>query len=541
MELVVQQSRRLLQPNSRRDVNFYKRLFGKDLEVPDYTFKNDPPSEISYKKISARGDARLSNAVAGFFTTPEFFNRYYNSGTNENRKRAAAMYRLVLCDEMKPVILSDEHLERELLMATINDLTAEGRAQKPVPSPSADQHASNPECQLCHRKLEPAGKLFSASAKSPTPSSLASQFVFDQQSVNVIGLGQWVDAALATEASKSCQIRFFWNLAIGKNVPLSEKQMADLRNSFAASGESVPQLLAKLVTLPEFSESAQDLEARPVTIRDVKPLLRRCDSCHSGKEAIPEFAYLPYASDPASHARWLKKIAKETDIHNLGAKSVMPPAKAGWKPTTMEYRLLAKWLADGARDENGKPTTDEQIVVNKPKLGLSEATFLPTFRRYLRQRELERITTANYTTTLPSVCFFPNIYSSNNEPTLIGTDLGGFSFTKLGPLIEVPGPNYFTFIGRCVAPAIAQNFMQANRAQFASSIKMGNNDTGIASAMFNHFFGEHRIVGAAREAMINRALNSVRAKRSTQAEVSVDDLALDFAIAFSSTPEFLVY
>ncbi|MBL7542847.1 MAG: hypothetical protein JNL11_03480 [Bdellovibrionaceae bacterium] len=52
---------------------------------------------FKFKKISfAEDDVR----IAGVLTTPSFFNRYVTTGVNKNRKRAAALFKTLLCKSM---------------------------------------------------------------------------------------------------------------------------------------------------------------------------------------------------------------------------------------------------------------------------------------------------------------------------------------------------------------------------------------------------------------------------------------------------------
>jgi len=524
-----------MDPKSPRDVHFYKRIFGGSLPVADYSFKDSNGQQTyNYVRLSAKSEEQ-KDALAGFFTTPEFFSRYFNTGTNENRKRAAALYRLLLCDEMKPVILSDAHLERELLMSTISDLK-DGQQQPAPPATVADQHGSQPDCQVCHRKLDPAAKLFSAAPMSPALKSMSSFFVLGQQSQSILGLGQWVDAALKTDSAKRCQVRFFWNFVIGKNVPLSEDTMQNLVKVYDSSRENVRVLIEKLILMPEFTMPAQQLEERPVTFGDVRPLLRRCDSCHAGEGHMPDFASLPIGFQASEHSRWLKKIVKETDLENLGAKAAMPPAKAGWKPSTMEYRMLAKWLADGARDERGVPTTNEVIIASKPKLGVAEPTFLPTFRRFLRTRDLDGVTLHGYG---GSSCFG---YSTRNEPSMTAIETGSASFHKIAPVLEVAGPGYYTFVARCVVPGLVQKFSHSVLDSGEGQIKLDAPEVeALANQIFEMMFGKYRFYGETRAKMIDRVVGASKQRRKSAASVAKKDLYNDFITGFASMPQFLVY
>ncbi len=105
----------------------------------------------------SEGDVR----VAGALTTARFFRRYNTTVLNRNRGRAAAVFRIFLCDDMRAVVTPAAGEEAELLKKAF-----------PPPHPRfsyhedirvEDKHAKDPACIACHYKLDPLGKTFMTS------------------------------------------------------------------------------------------------------------------------------------------------------------------------------------------------------------------------------------------------------------------------------------------------------------------------------------------------------------------------------------------
>ena len=67
----------------------------------------DPAAFVEKKVSFAENDLRL----AGALTTPLFFSRYATTGINKNRRRAAAIFRIFLCDKMTAAIPAMETID----------------------------------------------------------------------------------------------------------------------------------------------------------------------------------------------------------------------------------------------------------------------------------------------------------------------------------------------------------------------------------------------------------------------------------------------
>lgn len=484
--------------NSLPEIMFYKRIFKSELK--ELMTAGDTSKPLI---LTAKSEAQ-NNAMAGFFTTPDFFNRYYATETNLNFKRAAALYRLIMCNDMKPVILSDAAMERGILELSIADL--QGKLDQTVQAHSLEErHASEPGCRTCHNHLDGPAKLFNTSPKSPTGDSLRSFLFYGGENREVLGLGQWVDQALATDTSKRCQVRFFWDLFVGQNVPLPEPALNELVSTYDSVGQSFNKMVQTMVLRPEFSATAEDLERKPVTFSDVKSILKRCDSCHESEPHIPAFgakAKFGWSLVGNAHEEWLGSIAKETDVDGNGARAKMPPAKAGWKLSAMEYKLLRRWLSTGARDEKGEPTTQKSFARGEA-LGLAEPTLIKTFKRALSPR----IITQQYLALQNRISYGGDWYCSNgNTPNsdnyVIHQDeinIGAYQFIKNTRPVTKSGSAYYATISRCFATPLRNQFNSL------SALPQFEVTAGAASLreatkfVIRHVFGESRLSDSEQE------------------------------------------
>jgi len=326
--------------------------------------------------------------VAGALTTDRFFQRYPTTKVNKNRKRAAAVFRIFLCDDLKPVILPSKGEDEELLNLGL------GR-QKPmkVTERAEKRHASDPACQSCHYKLDPLASTFQTSSnvlnRTPAPGALT----FRRRdggltNVRVSGLGELAEAIVKQPEYVQCQVRHFWNWYMGADVALTDERLKELVYAFEKVQRKPNDFVQHLVAQREFYR--QPVEGRfEITESHVRPILQRCNQCHESEGTIPAFDTVPIGFDQKDHLRWLKKIRNELDLINNGAQATMPPQeKSDWRLSSREIGLLQTWLATGAKDQSGKPSLSraeiaellpESLRKNLPRV---EPGFTDGFFRY---------------------------------------------------------------------------------------------------------------------------------------------------------------
>ena len=298
--------------------------FGRDDASDDFAFlsvvkpemplpsENDDDSSFT---ASAEFDAN-DPRVAGALTTARFVNRYATTNVNKNRRRAAAVFRIFLCDPMFPVIppppdrkgaalaqafadqvhesvpAVDGHAhvtEKQLLDAfTIND---------------EQRHGSDKRCVACHYKLDPMGKTFQAFGvalgPSPTPGGLRFAGI-GGRAVNerLRGIGDLGTKLVRQPEYVRCQVNWFWKQFIGADVSLTPERLEDLSAKFEAVGRRTNDFVKVLVTSPEFRERPQADDR--VTFARISPYLQRCDSCHAATNDLPMFLGWQYS---AGHPR----------------------------------------------------------------------------------------------------------------------------------------------------------------------------------------------------------------------------------------------
>lgn len=302
--------------------------------------------------------------IAGVVTTSRFNGRYNTTGINKNRRRAAAIFRTFLCDPMIPSIGSGGdrmHDFNDVAFAQQFEVTApvtEAQIQSTV-SPNA-RHGSDQQCAACHYKLDPLGRAFQSVGISlmpdPSPGALVFKSAISGQLVNVPlrGLGDLGAAVVKQPEYVDCQVSWFWQQYIGKDVRLTSTRKAEIAAAFESVGRKTNDFITYLVSQPEFREKPQTT-SQYVTFDQVQPLLKRCDTCHSQLYDVPPFSKLPISltNDKTDHASWIAEMVDHMG-RPIGTKGHMPKDDDQWARSDID--LVKTWLAQGARDENGQPT-----------------------------------------------------------------------------------------------------------------------------------------------------------------------------------------
>lgn len=348
------------------DYKFFHPVYRElpdDLEPSDYQ-NGTSPSEFPGFDIKFSSD---DPRIAGALTTPRFISRYNTTNTNRNRRRAAAVFRIFLCDSMAPVIPPPQDRKGDALdyafaeesessaQAFDHSTVTEKQLEKAMMSVSdAVRHGADPKCAACHYKLDPMGKTFQSigTVLSPYPSSGALVFKrADGTMVNrrVKGLGDLARAIVQEPDYVSCQVEWFWNEFIGNDVTLYPDRKEELIDAFEKVGRRTNDFIRILVQQPEFRERPKTSEH--IVYSQVRPLLRRCDSCHNGEGYIPSFSTkIPGQAD-------LLEMRRRLNLPDHDREQ-MPQNKSLWRESELE--LLRRWLDGGARDDQGTPQLTEK-------------------------------------------------------------------------------------------------------------------------------------------------------------------------------------
>ncbi|CAN5950112.1 unnamed protein product [Sphagnum jensenii] len=144
------------------DAGFFSEL-RPDLSPRDVNLK-DPWHRSSDKTIRFTQD---DPRIAGVITSPRFLTRYVTTAINKNRRRAAAIESIFLCDSMVAVIPNpfEKNIALEWLQFPFGK-SADAADSQHVPG--EDPHGSLHDCRSCHDKLDPLGAVFKGSPYVPS-------------------------------------------------------------------------------------------------------------------------------------------------------------------------------------------------------------------------------------------------------------------------------------------------------------------------------------------------------------------------------------
>ena len=296
--------------------------------------------------------------IAGALSTSRFFGRYTTTALNKNRRRAAAVFDIFLCDTMSAAVPpppSDPDGILDRAFPETSDITDEDRS---AIAQRGDKHGSDAACAQCHYKLDPMGQAFAASALALSPFPSGGRLVYRDKKTEVLvdvpgrGLGDVARAISEQRAYVDCQMGYFWKWYIGQDRKLTEERRRELAEAFERVGRRTNDFVKYMVTLPEFRSLDVRSETQ-VRADNVRAVLQNCTNCHS--QRIPSFVEWPIGGDALQMKEWVGKIARALDLENNGAARTMPPSYSGWQPSLGDLETLKAWVADGAPDEEGRP------------------------------------------------------------------------------------------------------------------------------------------------------------------------------------------
>lgn len=287
--------------------------------------------------------------IAGAITTSRFINRYNGTNVNKNRKRAAAVFRIFMCDDLSPVIPSPEGAEKKssLLPSAFDDLdhtaVTEQQLVDAMTVSDEQRHGSDKLCAACHYKLDPMGLTFRnlgvVMNPDPAPGRLTltqtSGKLFDEP---VSGLGELGAKITQQPDYLGCQVQWFWNEFIGRDVPLSPPRKQALTEAFNKVNRKTVDFVRLLVTAPEFRQVPNKNEE--ITFEQVVPLLNRCDSCHIPQGAASSFVFEKLDLKTMNEIR-RRLLLPASD------KDKMPMNWTSWDPKDLE--LILKWIDQVAK------------------------------------------------------------------------------------------------------------------------------------------------------------------------------------------------
>jgi cytochrome c553 len=298
--------------------------------------------------------------IAGLLSTKRFFSRYTNTALNKNRRRAAFVFDVFLCDPMVPVVpaISNENELKDIDFSVGKKLTEEQiKAHTKV-----DPHGQQADCMACHEKLDPLGQVFSNSNFQLSPFAAPGALFYRRSgqapvSTPVKGLRSLARSITQQEEYIKCQTQHFWNWFIGEDVPLTDSRHQELVQFFNSIDRKPVDFILYLVSQPEFKKAPLPLTENQLLARQAAGILKTCHSCHKQNESelidYWDMSSFPFAKDLKTRESRVAEMKKQLDTKNNSSNPKMPPRSSLWRPTQQEYLILNKWLTTGAPDLNG--------------------------------------------------------------------------------------------------------------------------------------------------------------------------------------------
>lgn len=195
------------------ELDFYQDIFNVD---------KFSQAHLPIKLVAKTQQQKQS--LAGIITTPRFFERYFSSSTNLNRRRAAAVFRVFLCNDIS-LGVGNVQSEKDHLMAIALNKKAESDNSISMNSPAmAKTNANDNKCNRCHYSLDPLGKAFEYSlhrlTQEPIEGRLKYEFADSKVKVNVPfkNLNEMGQVIVKQKEFSYCQAQHMWNWFVGKDI-----------------------------------------------------------------------------------------------------------------------------------------------------------------------------------------------------------------------------------------------------------------------------------------------------------------------------------
>lgn len=355
------------QPTDKIENVFDAGFYSSDRDFFRAPLVRNQWSVFSQKKpfvfeFTLRADDADKNTM-GAVTTLSFFRRYVDTSTNLARRRAAAIFNIFLCDEMRPVSIPSEEENQKLLRESLGTLSS-GASEHAVAMRSEQRHGTDPACMSCHAKLDPLASAFRGMGDkySSAPGRGALIYKIAEHSVNTpfYGLSGLAQVIVQQPEYLSCQTHRFWNWFIGEDVKLSPAREQELIKAIEENGRRTNDIVATLVRAPEFYNSKETESPAQLSARKAAKVLSDCSNCHRDSGVSILLNSWPIGGSLSTHRAWITKIEEAVDLKGNGAHAAMPPTYAGWDKSYIEQsrKDLKEWICLGAPDETGRTSID---------------------------------------------------------------------------------------------------------------------------------------------------------------------------------------
>lgn len=291
--------------------------------------------------------------VAGLFSTEKFLKRYWNTPANGNRKRAAAIYKVMLCDPMLPALERNNQKTREEALALGHtDLQIKDKSFAEL---IKNRHANQKDCASCHQRLDPIANtmrpLELGISTFPAAGRLRYYTAFNElKDFPVANFKDLITKITQQHKYSECQLNWMINWIVGKDIEIHPMRYIELLSKFESNQRKVKSIIEELLLSKEF-QGQEVSYPQPESFVKAKDVLQNCNFCHS--------SFLRSNGDQLKIN--LTKISFKLDLQHNGENKSMPPSTHWWEPSVLELETVKQWIQQGAPMVQGQPllTNDE--------------------------------------------------------------------------------------------------------------------------------------------------------------------------------------
>ncbi len=346
---------------------FYNIPFDQSIESINY-LRNFIDSKSLNEKSDAINIEIFDNTIsAGVFTTARFNNRYHNTLRNKRRKKAAAILRIGLCDDLIPSFELDDHKKLEEISIATGELFVSMDAEK--------KHGEQKSCKSCHyyKGLDPLADTLMASEGSlklePSPGALIYTSELGKLMVKPVdGLGSYFRELIKTPKYKKCQVRNIWESYIASENALSKKLEGKLVQKYTELGGKINSFLKYLMInygyyykINENKNKVHKSKKKKSfnsTYLKARKILKSCNQCHFITPSFYDFPLQGPSFDGVTRNEeyYAEMLYKKLDLANpnIGQNKTMPEPGANYVPSKEDLKIIKNWIDEGMPDIDGK-------------------------------------------------------------------------------------------------------------------------------------------------------------------------------------------
>ncbi len=312
-----------------------KFLDVKYLTLPSTVFFNNRYNSTEFSVAAAFSEIYFCNSINDVDVDA------LESSMDENTKPIWSVAFSKVLNALKK--LSSVHLQK--------DISAIETGEVVEPEDHQEKHAKG-SCYSCHRILDPNEKLLAAQWSGPFKLVFDDDFL-GEQNVEVEQVSSLFETVKSQDQFKRCQTQRYLDLFLGKDVTYTSEQINDYQKTLFESGGRHLPLIQKLITSKEFY--SDDSFSQPTNILAIKPILKKCNSCHnfSLTQGSLATAALLYGS---------------TNTFHFGENQYMPPAVFEWELSEADYLSIDRFVYWNGRSADNTPSFSDATKNRRFKL-----------------------------------------------------------------------------------------------------------------------------------------------------------------------------